>query len=94
MEKYIDKLSKLLDISISEQQSNELKQYIDIENFRKVTEVKIRDKNNKQIEFVRTGRVNGWKDYFTDEMNEEAEEWIKTNTERIGIKYPQKPDEC
>lgn len=44
--------------------------------------------NNEEQEFVRSGKNGGWKDYFTEKMNEETDAWIEKNLRSIGIVFP------
>ncbi|XP_044758918.1 sulfotransferase 1E1-like [Coccinella septempunctata] len=86
---YISDLSHFLEFPISEEQLDKLEEYMDIENFRKVARVPMKDENNQTISFIRNGKVGGWRDHFTEEMINDADEWIQMNIEKIGIRYPQ-----
>lgn len=37
--------------------------------------------------FIRKGIVGGWKDYFTEEMLKEADDWIDENLKDTDLWY-------
>ena len=43
---------------------------------------------NKESKFVGTGKTGGWKDYFDDKMEAEANEWIRKNLEDTDLRFP------
>ncbi|XP_045478190.1 sulfotransferase 1 family member D1-like [Harmonia axyridis] len=88
MSAFIRKLTEFLEITLSEEDLTKLKNYMDFENYRK-KEINVKDKDNNPVNFCRKGVVGGWKEHFSEIINEEAESWIKMNAERIGIKYPE-----
>ncbi|XP_045478187.1 sulfotransferase 1C4-like [Harmonia axyridis] len=89
---YITKLSEFLENPLNENDLDKLENYIDFDNFRKTAKIQVKNKNNEVMSFIRRGKVDGWKDYFTEEMNKEADPWIQMNTERIGIRFAQQKE--
>ncbi|CAH1980198.1 unnamed protein product [Acanthoscelides obtectus] len=90
----VRKVSEFFGKDYSREQYDSLVKHLDIENFR----------NNKSVNydilkhlgilktgeagFVRKGKSGGWEDYFTDELNQMANGWIKKHQEEIGIHFP------
>lgn len=66
--------------------------YLKIENFRNNrmvngSELKacgIIDEGN----FIRKGTIGGWKDLFTEELNERADKWIEKNLRDTDLRFP------
>lgn len=87
---YIKKLSEFLELPVSNEDLKKLEHHIDFDNFQKVVKFEMKDKNNQKVNFVRSGKVGGWREHFTEEINREADEWIEMNTKKIGINFPQK----
>lgn len=44
--------------------------------------------NNKSSPFIRSGQKQAWKDWFTPEMNERANEWIAENLKNTDLRFP------
>lgn len=44
--------------------------------------------NTNEPGFVRKGVNQGWKEYFSEKMNQEAEQWIQGNLESTDMKFP------
>lgn len=42
----------------------------------------------KNSDFVRKGQNGGWKSYFTQELEEEADKWIKKNLSDTDLEFP------
>ncbi|KAL3272507.1 hypothetical protein HHI36_013983 [Cryptolaemus montrouzieri] len=83
---YIELLSKFLEKPLTEMEITKLEEHLGFENFQK----NLLLGNVKGGDFVRKGKVGGWAEFFTDEMNEKADEWINRETSKIGFQYPSK----
>lgn len=38
--------------------------------------------------FVRKGKTGGWKNYFDEEMEKEADQWIDDNLKDTDLRFP------
>lgn len=79
-----------MELPVSNEDLKKLEHHIDFDNFQKVVKFEMKDKNNQKVNFVRSGKVGGWREHFTEEINREADEWIEMNTKKIGMNFPQK----
>lgn len=89
------KIARFLDKSLTDEDVDKLIQHLDIEKFRKnksvnndhFTDLGIASKN-KEHQFIRKGKVGGWKEYFTPALNADADKWIKDNLKNSDLKLP------
>lgn len=87
------KIAKFLEKDLSEEDLQRLEEHFKIENFRKNKSV-----NNDHFkrmgiveenkEFIRKGQIGGWKQYFTPDLNAEADEWIAENLKNSDLILP------
>ncbi|RZC37031.1 estrogen sulfotransferase [Asbolus verrucosus] len=95
LRKCITQVSTFLGVKYSNKQYEALEKHLKIENFRNNKSVNaylLRDlgiiKSNEE-NFVRKGISGGWKDYFVEELNCEADAWIEKNLKKTDLKFPQ-----
>lgn len=93
MRSTLQKIAQFLEKSLDDIQIMKLENYLKFENFktnRSVNFEALKEAGflNNEQEFIRSGKNGGWKDYFTEEMNKEADIWIERNLQLIGIKFP------
>ncbi|CAB3255260.1 unnamed protein product, partial [Arctia plantaginis] len=89
----IQRVATFLGKQLSQEESDRLCEHLSFENF----------KNNKSINyeelrelgllapdqsFVRKGKSGGWRDYFDEEMTQQAEQWIADNLRDTDLRYP------
>ncbi|CAG9773792.1 unnamed protein product [Ceutorhynchus assimilis] len=90
----VEKIASFLGKSYTNEQLDKLENHLKIENFR----------NNKSVNFdvmeslgiilkseegfVRKGKNGGWKNYFDQEMDEEANQWIEENLRDTDFRFP------
>lgn len=90
--KAIKKIAKFLGKEYSDDEINELAMYLDIKNFRinpMVNLSELRECNILEREsFVRRGLSGGWKDFFTPELENQANQWITENLKNTDLKFP------
>ncbi|CAG9829244.1 unnamed protein product [Diabrotica balteata] len=90
----IKKLSSFLEQSYSEEEYDILEDYVNIENFRNNKAVNSDEDKDLGVmteaatSFVRNGVVGGWKSYFTDQLNAEADRWIEENLDTCDLIFP------
>ncbi|VEN43799.1 unnamed protein product [Callosobruchus maculatus] len=90
----IKKISDFFGKDYTKEQYEKLANHLDIENFRKNKSVNydvlkhLGILKSGEAGFVRKGKSGGWEDYFTEELNQMANDWIKKNQEEIGIHFP------
>lgn len=87
---YIQKIANFLERPLNQNELYKLVDHLKFENFKKNPAVSknTKDADNNEVEFVRKGKVGGWKELFTVEMNEEADVFIEKKTREIGITWP------
>ncbi|CAD0196950.1 unnamed protein product [Chrysodeixis includens] len=79
--------------TITEEQVARLSDHLDIKNFKKNKSV-----NNEELKdsalfdpkesFIRKGKSGGWRDYFDEEMTQQAERWIADNLRDTDLRFP------
>ncbi|CAB3228648.1 unnamed protein product [Arctia plantaginis] len=89
----IQRVATFLGKQLSQEESDRLCEHLSFEIF----------KNNKSINyeelrelgllapdqsFVRKGKSGGWRDYFDEEMTQQAEQWIADNLRDTDLRYP------
>ncbi len=42
--------------------------------------------------FIRSGRVGGWRDYFTEERMSDWRDWMEAETLGTGLRFTMDPD--
>ncbi|KAF7413589.1 hypothetical protein HZH68_002078 [Vespula germanica] len=88
----VKKVATFLGKEYSDDQLNELATYLDIKNFRNNSMVNLSDLKECQImekeTFVRQGRSGGWKDFFTPNLEIEANQWIIENLKNTDMRFP------
>lgn len=87
---FIKKVANFLGKALSKKEVDVIAKYLDFENFQKKNDGLEGRKSAKgeNDKFIRKGKGGEWKNYFNDEMNEEADKWIEKNFAEIGIKFP------
>lgn len=90
----IVKVSQFLGKTLTQEQLQQLEGHLSFDNFKKNESVNGQWKKrigvfNTDGDFIRNGKINEWKEYFTEEMNIEANQWIEKNMNLIdGFKFP------
>ncbi|CAH2073442.1 unnamed protein product, partial [Iphiclides podalirius] len=90
----IRRVANFLDKSFTTEQIEKLCEHLSIENF----------KNNKSVNydvmkelgilisdgqsFIRKGKTGGWRDYFDEEMTQQADRWIAENLSDTDLRFP------
>ncbi|KAF4527039.1 hypothetical protein B566_EDAN001587 [Ephemera danica] len=94
MEGTIRKVAAHLNKQLTEAQLKKLAEHMHFDNFKKNTSVNLEPVliahcSKRKNQFIRKGKVGGWGDYFTPEMNARADKWIAENLARIpGFAFP------
>lgn len=89
----IEKVSKFLGKSYTEKQVDNLIDHLSIDNFRKnpmINGQELKDCGilNEGSSFVRKGASGDWRHYFSQELENEVDEWIAKNLMGTNIKFP------
>lgn len=96
MDEELKKIMSFLGKSYTDQQLEQLKEHMQIENFKKNLSVNTGLKHeelgliveNKRNQFIRNGKVGGYKEYFDEEMEKEAQQWISHNLKDTDLEFP------
>lgn len=95
LEGTIREISGFLNKTITEQQIAELKDHLDINNFRKNQAVngdilfELGAGIKGEQPFVRKGKTKGgWNDEFTPELKQRAFKWIRENYQKFSVRFP------
>ncbi|CAG9829239.1 unnamed protein product [Diabrotica balteata] len=92
----IKKVSLFLEQSYSEEEYEILEEHLSIDNFRNNKSVNAEEDkdigviSNPEGSFIRKGVVGGWRPYFDDELNAEADRWIEENLNTFDLRFPSK----
>ncbi|CAD0196949.1 unnamed protein product [Chrysodeixis includens] len=92
--KAVRRVAKFFDKQFTDEQVDRLCDHLSIDNF----------KNNKAVNyevmkivgiqspgeqsFIRKGKAGGWRDYFDEEMTQQAERWIADNLRDTDLRFP------
>ncbi|KAL2735202.1 sulfotransferase 1C4-like isoform X2 [Vespula squamosa] len=92
MSNTIKKVAKFFGKSYNEETISKLVDHLQIDNFRKNPMVNSASPNkNEEVRsemFVRRGKVGGWKEIFTKELEEKFDAWIKENMKDTDLTFP------
>ncbi|XP_026724695.1 sulfotransferase family cytosolic 1B member 1-like isoform X3 [Trichoplusia ni] len=77
----------------SPEEMSRLRDHLSFENFRKNESVNMEDLKDcgllaKDEKFIRKGKSGGWRDYFDEEMTQQAEKWIADNLRDTDLRFP------
>ncbi|XP_011883394.1 PREDICTED: sulfotransferase 4A1-like [Vollenhovia emeryi] len=88
--KNIRKIAAFFGKNYSDQQMAKLAEHLKIENFRKNPMVNQPSPNGtiKSELFIRQGKIGGWKDMFTPEIEEKFSKWIADNLKDTDLTFP------
>ncbi|XP_069702005.1 sulfotransferase 1C4 [Periplaneta americana] len=91
----IRKVAKFLERGpLDDEQVSTLVNYLDIKNFRGNSAVnfdvmkEIGLMNVGEQNFIRNGKIGSWKEEFTPELNQRADQWIQENLKRTDLRFP------
>ncbi|XP_063916844.1 sulfotransferase 1E1-like [Zophobas morio] len=88
------RLSHFLGVKYTQTQYQTLQEHLKIDNFRNNKSVNLTGLKELGVirsdeeDFVRKGRSGGWRDYFTGELNQDADQWIQHNLKNTDIRFP------
>ncbi|XP_026277572.1 sulfotransferase 1C4 isoform X1 [Frankliniella occidentalis] len=96
----IRKVAHFLGKQLNDEQEARLGNHLDIVNFRKnpaVNSEALYDlgimRRDEQA-FIRKGEVGGWKNYFTPELEAQADQWIAENLAKTDMRFPDCKSGC
>ena len=84
-----------LGVKMTTKQVNQLEDHLHIDNFRKNNSVNMTSNYSKEKSngsFIRSGKVGGWRQHFSDERVEDWRNWIEDNTKGTGLSFSQMLD--
>ncbi|KAM3963077.1 sulfotransferase 1A1-like [Aphomia sociella] len=88
----VRKVAQFFNKPVTEEQVSQLCDHLHIDNFRRNKSVNydfLKDIGlwDKGGQFIRNGKTGGWRDYFDEEMKQQAERWIKENFDGTNIQF-------
>lgn len=88
----IIKVAKFLEKEYTEKDYEKLAEHLKFSKFQSNKMVNL-TKNDTSVlfktdTFIRKGKSQAWHDFFTPELNDKANKWIKTNLEGTDISFP------
>ncbi|XP_057652157.1 sulfotransferase 1E1-like [Diorhabda carinulata] len=93
LRKCIEKVSKFLGQSYKHEEIALLEAHLSIDNFKNNKSVNNEDFKElgvmlkDQEGFIRKGTNGGWRNYFDDKLNIEAERWIEDNSKGLDLQF-------
>ncbi|XP_050663857.1 sulfotransferase 1E1-like isoform X5 [Leptidea sinapis] len=90
----VRKVAKFLRKTLTEDQVKSLCEHLNFNNFKKNASfddgalVKLNFVKKGEAPFIRRGKVGGWRQYFDDEMMDQADRWITDNLFNTDLRYP------
>ncbi|XP_039312928.1 sulfotransferase 4A1 [Solenopsis invicta] len=84
----IKKIAAFFDKTYNDEQIAGLVEHLKIENFRKNPMVNQPSPNMQPDMFIRQGKVGGWKEWFTPEIEEKFNKWITNNLKDTDLAFP------
>ena len=91
----IDQVAKFLDCSLTQEKKDQLIEHLDIKNFRNNSAVnaeigKTFGFMNKTGNFIRKGKVGGWKEEFENfpEMEKQFDAWLSDQLKQSNVEFP------
>ena len=91
----IDQVSQFLDCSLTKEKKEQLIEHLDIKNFRNNPAVngetgKTIGLMNNSGNFIRKGKVGGWKEEFENfpEMEKQFDAWLSEELSKSNIEFP------
>ncbi|XP_022125266.2 sulfotransferase 1C4 [Pieris rapae] len=90
----VRRISKFLGKSPTAEQVGNLCEHLSFNNFKDNSAVnemllgKIDFLNKGEAPFIRKGKVGGWREYFDDEMMQQADRWLLENLTDTDLRFP------
>ncbi|VVC96643.1 unnamed protein product [Leptidea sinapis] len=90
----VRKVAKFLRKTLTEYQVKSLCEHLNFNNFKNNASfddgalVKLNFVKKGEAPFIRRGKVGGWRQYFDDEMMDQADRWITDNLFNTDLRYP------
>ncbi|KAI5632728.1 sulfotransferase domain-containing protein [Phthorimaea operculella] len=90
----VRKVAKFLNKEYTEEQIAGLCDHLSIDNFKNNKSVNLdhaKDLNlfvDGEQSFIRKGKVGGWRDYFDEEMTQQADAWMQQNLRDTDLRFP------
>lgn len=89
----IERIASFLGKSLNEDEINKIAVHCSFDsmsrnssvNYEHWDDLGIRKKDSEK--FMRKGQVGDWQNYFTSDMNERMEKWIKEHFEKVGFQF-------
>ncbi|XP_022819757.1 estrogen sulfotransferase-like [Spodoptera litura] len=89
----INRVADFLGKKLNEEEMSRLCDHLSIENFKNNKSVNFEEMREigvlaKGETFIRKGKSGGWRDYFDEEMTQQAERWIEENLKDTDLRFP------
>ena len=95
MDSVIGRVSKFLDVELSQEKVEQLKEHLDFKNFKNNPAVnneiwKSFGLANQEGNFIRKGQVGGWKKELEDhpQLRDSLLEWVENSCAKYNITFP------
>ncbi|KAH9635328.1 hypothetical protein HF086_017894 [Spodoptera exigua] len=91
----INRVADFLGKELNQEQIDRLCDHLSIENFKQNKSVNFEEMRDMGVlakgeTFIRKGKSGGWRDYFDEEMTQQAERWIEENLKDTDLRFPTK----
>lgn len=87
-------MAEFFNKNYTDEEINALSLHLDISNFRKNSSVNMEGLRELEMlnaydhRFIRKGQPGGWKELFTEELDNRANKWIRKNLENTDLRFP------
>lgn len=88
-------MGKFLGKNLKDEEIEKLRQHLSFANFKNNKSVnfdvlkELGILNSGEQSFVRKGKNGGWRDEFSEKLNERANCWIRDNLEKTDMRFPE-----
>lgn len=84
----IEKMATFLNRTVTEEQIGKLVDHVRVDSQRDRPNISIKASvTNNDCLFIRQGKTNDWKNYFSPEVNVKIDEWIKNNLDGSDLNF-------
>ncbi|CAB3253111.1 unnamed protein product [Arctia plantaginis] len=85
----VERVCKFLGKEYSDEQKQKLVEHLNFSNMKKTRVVSTEEGGDSELTFFRKGKSGNWVQYFDEEMQKEAEEFMEKNLKETDLRFPE-----